>query len=72
VKRGPCATSTGKPSDVENEQANASVTYSNIRIGEFCTTHSDTGDKLCAKNYRGNFLSQMMSKKQKVQESIFV
>ena len=73
VKRGPCSKDSGKPSDVENQQPNASVTYSNIRVGEFCTTHADSEDKLCAKNYRGNYLAKTMgAKKQKLQSPIYV
>jgi len=36
--RGPCATTSGVPKDVEKDHANASVTYSNIRFGEIGST----------------------------------
>ncbi|KAG5635323.1 Exoglucanase [Sphagnurus paluster] len=39
VKRGTCATTSGKPSDVESSAANASVTFSNIRFGDIGTTY---------------------------------
>lgn len=48
-KRGPCSTSSGKPADVESQQVDASVTYSNIKTGPFCSTHPDAEDKLCSK-----------------------
>ncbi|KAI5816675.1 cellulose 1,4-beta-cellobiosidase precursor [Pyronema omphalodes] len=40
VKRGACATSSGKPSDVENQSPNASVTFSNIKFGDIGSTYS--------------------------------
>ncbi|KAI0081704.1 cellulose 1,4-beta-cellobiosidase precursor [Panus rudis PR-1116 ss-1] len=42
VNRGPCPTSSGKPEDVESQQANASVIYSNIKFGDIGTTYSGT------------------------------
>merc|ERR1712178_671221 len=38
VARGSCATSSGKPSDVETNHPDASVTFSNIRFGEIGST----------------------------------
>ncbi|KAG5635597.1 Exoglucanase 1 [Sphagnurus paluster] len=44
VKRGTCATTSGKPSDVESASPNSSVTFSNIRFGEIGSTYgADTG-----------------------------
>jgi len=40
VARGTCATTSGKPTDVESTNANASVTYSNIRFGDIGTTYT--------------------------------
>lgn len=40
VARGSCSTSSGQPSDVETNNANASVTYSNIRVGDIGTTYT--------------------------------
>ncbi|PVF92348.1 cellulase [Serendipita vermifera] len=40
--RGTCSTDSGKPTDVESQQANASVTYSNIKVGDIGTTYSGT------------------------------
>ena len=39
VARGTCSTSSGKPSDVENQHPDASVTYSNIKYGEIGSTY---------------------------------
>jgi len=39
IIRGPCSTSSGVPSDVESQNASASVKYSNIRIGELGSTY---------------------------------
>ena len=36
--RGPCATSTGVPDDVENKYPNAYVVYSNIKVGPINST----------------------------------
>lgn len=47
VARGPCATTSGKPADVEKDQTNASVSFSNIKTGPFCSTYADPEDKLC-------------------------
>ncbi|KAF8592842.1 concanavalin A-like lectin/glucanase, partial [Ceratobasidium sp. AG-I] len=38
VSRGTCATSSGKPTDVETNNANSSVTFSNIRFGDIGST----------------------------------
>ncbi|KAF9462197.1 family 7 glycoside hydrolase [Collybia nuda] len=43
VKRGPCATTSGKPEDVEKNSPNASVTFSNIKFGDIGSTYSTTG-----------------------------
>ncbi|QRV97074.1 beta-1,4-D-glucan cellobiohydrolase [Ceratobasidium sp. AG-Ba] len=42
VARGSCPTTSGKPSDVETNNANASVTFSNIRFGDIGSTFSGT------------------------------
>ncbi|KAF8592886.1 hypothetical protein BDV93DRAFT_594139 [Ceratobasidium sp. AG-I] len=42
VSRGTCATSSGKPTDVETNNANSSVTFSNIRFGDIGSTFSGT------------------------------
>jgi cellulose 1,4-beta-cellobiosidase len=39
--RGSCSTSSGDPSQVEREDANAYVEYSNIRLGEIGSTYKD-------------------------------
>ncbi|KAG6859261.1 hypothetical protein C0995_010195 [Termitomyces sp. Mi166 len=39
VARGSCPTSSGVPSDVENQHPDASVTYSNIRVGDIGSTY---------------------------------
>lgn len=36
--RGTCATSSGVPSDIESNNASASVIYSNIKFGEIGST----------------------------------
>jgi len=38
VLRGPCATSTGVPSDVESKQRDAHVVYSNLKLGAIGST----------------------------------
>ncbi|QRW07436.1 beta-1,4-D-glucan cellobiohydrolase [Ceratobasidium sp. AG-Ba] len=43
VTRGNCATTSGVPSDIEVNSANASVTYSNIRFGDIGSTYTGTG-----------------------------
>ncbi|KAG8789543.1 Exoglucanase 1 [Ceratobasidium sp. 428] len=40
VSRGTCSASSGKPSDVETNNANSSVTFSNIRFGDIGSTFS--------------------------------
>merc|ERR1711988_87998 len=42
VSRGSCATSSGKPDDVETNSPYSSVTYSNIRFGDIGSTHGST------------------------------
>ncbi|KAF8597361.1 cellobiohydrolase I [Ceratobasidium sp. AG-I] len=43
VTRGTCPTDSGVPSDVETNNASASVTYSNIKFGDIDSTYSTTG-----------------------------
>ncbi|RDB24361.1 Exoglucanase [Hypsizygus marmoreus] len=43
IKRGTCATTSGKPEDVEVSAANASVTFSNIKFGEIGSTYTSGG-----------------------------
>jgi cellulose 1,4-beta-cellobiosidase len=40
--RGTCPTTSGKPTDVESQQANATVTYSNIKVGDLDSTYTGT------------------------------
>ncbi|TFK31803.1 cellobiohydrolase I [Crucibulum laeve] len=40
IARGSCSTDSGKPTDVESTNANASVTYSNIKFGDIGTTYT--------------------------------
>ncbi|KAJ7069829.1 cellobiohydrolaseI [Mycena amicta] len=40
VSRGPCSATSGNPTTVESQQANASVTFSNIKIGPIGSTFS--------------------------------
>ncbi|KIO25536.1 hypothetical protein M407DRAFT_75572 [Tulasnella calospora MUT 4182] len=40
--RGTCATTSGVPTDVEVSAASATVTYSNIRVGDIGSTYSGT------------------------------
>ena len=40
VSRGPCSTDSGKREDILKEQPNASVTFSNIKIGDIGSTFS--------------------------------
>jgi cellulose 1,4-beta-cellobiosidase len=39
VSRGPCATSSGDPKNVESQSPGASVTFSNIKFGDLNTTY---------------------------------
>merc|ERR1712150_409133 len=39
VLRGPCATTSGDPKDVESKQANANVKYYNVKYGEIGSTY---------------------------------
>jgi cellulose 1,4-beta-cellobiosidase len=43
IARGTCDTTSGKPTDVEANSPNASVTFSNIRFGDIGSTFSSTG-----------------------------
>ncbi|TFK60615.1 cellobiohydrolase I-I [Pluteus cervinus] len=43
VARGTCATSTGKPEEIEQSAADATVTYSNIRVGPIGSTYNSGG-----------------------------
>ncbi|KAG8732116.1 Exoglucanase [Ceratobasidium sp. 414] len=43
ITRGACATTSGKPTDVETNSPNASVTFSNIRFGDIGSTYGGTG-----------------------------
>jgi cellulose 1,4-beta-cellobiosidase len=38
VARGPCATTSGVPADVESQSPNSSVTFSNIKFGDIGST----------------------------------
>ena len=40
IARGTCATTSGKPTDVETNSPNASVTFSNIRFGDIGSTYT--------------------------------
>jgi len=40
IKRGTCATTSGVPTDIETSEANASVTFSNIRFGAIGSTYT--------------------------------
>lgn len=39
VTRGPCAPTSGVPKDVESQNPNSSVTYSNIKYGDIGSTY---------------------------------
>ncbi|KAG5634709.1 hypothetical protein H0H81_001041 [Sphagnurus paluster] len=43
LEHGTCATTSGKPADVESPSPNASVTLSNIRFGEIGSTYGGAG-----------------------------
>jgi cellulose 1,4-beta-cellobiosidase len=43
VARGSCATTSGVPATIEVTEANASVTYSNIKFGDIGSTYPATG-----------------------------
>ncbi|KAI0072539.1 exo-cellobiohydrolase I precursor [Panus rudis PR-1116 ss-1] len=43
VSRGPCATTSGAPADVEAQSPDASVIYSNIKFGDIGSTFSGNG-----------------------------
>lgn len=38
VSRGPCATSSGQPSQIESQSSGASVSFSNIKFGPIGST----------------------------------
>ena len=40
VNRGPCPTSSGRPEDVESQQGNAEVFFSDIRVGAIDSTYN--------------------------------
>lgn len=40
VARGPCATTSGVPSDVESQSPDSSVTFSNIKFGDIGSTYT--------------------------------
>lgn len=42
IARGTCATTSGVPSDVENNAPNSQVIYSNIKFGDIGSTYSGT------------------------------
>jgi len=42
VKRGPCPASAGNPHDLRSMHGSATVTYSNIKVGEIDSTYGDT------------------------------
>jgi len=48
--RGSCATTSGVPKDVEANSPNASVTYSNIKIGDIGSTYGTTTSTKCARH----------------------
>ncbi|KAI0361439.1 cellobiohydrolaseI [Trametes cingulata] len=39
VSRGPCSATSGDPATIENSEANASVTFSNIKVGPIGSTY---------------------------------
>lgn len=43
ISRGPCATTSGNPTDVESQSPNSSVVYSNIKFGDIDSTYSTSG-----------------------------
>ncbi|PPR06743.1 hypothetical protein CVT24_013050 [Panaeolus cyanescens] len=43
IARGSCPITSGDPKDVEANNANAQVTYSNIKVGDIGTTYTNTG-----------------------------
>jgi cellulose 1,4-beta-cellobiosidase len=42
ISRGPCATTSGVPAEVEAQVPNSSVTYSNIKFGDIGSTYTGT------------------------------
>jgi cellulose 1,4-beta-cellobiosidase len=61
VSRGPCATTSGKPAEVEAQSPNASVTFSNIRYGDIGSTYSSTGSVTSASTTAGGSATQTSS-----------
>jgi cellulose 1,4-beta-cellobiosidase len=55
IKRGTCATTSGKPEDVETNAASAQVTFSNIRVGDIGSTY--TGGSTTTSNPGGTTTS---------------
>jgi cellulose 1,4-beta-cellobiosidase len=49
VSRGPCGPDSGKREDILDEQPDASVTFSNIKIGDIGSTYSWKLDRKCCK-----------------------
>lgn len=47
VTRGSCSPDSGKPSDVESQHPNSSVTYSNIKYGEIGSTYNGGSGGKC-------------------------
>jgi len=47
VSRGTCSDSSGVPADLESQVPNSSVTYSNIKVGDICSTFTDTAGVAC-------------------------
>ncbi|KAF5351244.1 hypothetical protein D9756_008443 [Leucocoprinus leucothites] len=43
ISRGTCSTSSGDPSDIEVSEADSSVTFSNIRLGDIGSTYTGSG-----------------------------
>lgn len=41
AQRGSCSTDSGKPDDVENNDPNSSVTFSNIKFGTIGSTNAE-------------------------------
>ncbi|KIM39199.1 glycoside hydrolase family 7 protein [Hebeloma cylindrosporum] len=52
--RGSCSTTSGAPTDVESNNANASVTYSNIKIGDIGSTFGKTDTSTKSTSTAGN------------------
>ena len=48
-ERGPCSLDSGKPSDVENNDPNAKVQFSNIKFGPIGSTNPDYAEPATVK-----------------------